>query len=393
MLECSSISLHAISIMSGMNDGFCCFLTLVKAGLSSQLDEETILRLKSADLYWNDVFSFAKEQSVLGLVVDGIAVLPTECRPPQALYLQACAFAVKIEQSNRKLNKQSVSIFQLFGEHGIVATLMKGQGVALNYPNPLRRQCGDIDIYVGSDAYNKTNELMESLGAEAEGDEIIKHKSWFWEGVEIEVHKEMAVLSKPSHYRYFKKLLKDWFPNKLESVEIENTTIAVAPAQFDAIFLLVHILEHLLREGIGLRQPLDWLLFIDRHKDQLDRKQLEIDLKKTGLLELAASLIGVGSKYLGFVQLKGVLQYQVSDDNIDLLFNEIMQSGNFGVIDKQKKGDSANRAFIIRKTNSFMNISKRLMRMYPLAKEEASWFLWFTIKNGVYTRFRLMRQK
>lgn len=368
------------------------FLKLLRLGLNKEfISDKTSLETEGVE--WETIYRSSKYQSILGVVFDGLSRLNKDSRPQEQLYLKWCAHVLKINQANKKLNTKLSCLFQLLNNQDITAALMKGQGVALYYPNPLRRQCGDIDIYVGSEAYDKTNLLMESLGAQAEGDEIIKHKSWLLEGVEVEVHKEMAVLSKPSHYRYFKKLLKDWFPSSLKSVEIENTSISVAPLQFDAIFLLVHILEHLLREGIGLRQPIDWLLFLDKHKDQLDLNQLEVDLKRTGLLELAAALIGVGVKYLGFKHLEDLLQYKAKDNNIELLFHEIIESGNFGVVEKLKKSNTIKRSFIIRKANSFVNILRRLKRISPLAKGEASWFLWFTIKNGVYTRLKLISSK
>lgn len=366
--------------------------TLLRLGLNNALPND-ILELEKNQIDWDRVSSLSKQHCVLGIVFDGMNKLKSESRPIQPLFLNWCAQVLGIQEANKSLDTAVVSLFKTLDNNGIDVVLMKGQGVALNYPNSLRRQSGDIDVYVGDTSYQRTNELMETLGAKVVGDEIIKHKSWLINGVEVEVHKEMAVLSKPSHYKYFKKLIKGWFPNKLELLEINNTPIFVAPAQFDAIFLLVHILEHLLREGIGLRQPIDWLLFLDTHKENIDSQQLENDLKNTGLLELAASLIGVGAKYLGFNQLKGLLQYKAEEQNVELLLKEIMQSGNFGVVEKIKNANSAERGYVFRKVYSLVNISRRLKRMYPLAKGEAFWFLWFTLKNSIYTRIQIIKSK
>lgn len=369
------------------------FFELLALGVKQRQEYATIAEHYEA-VDWTQILQWAKEQSVIGLVVDGIDVLPPNLRPPEELYLQACAWATKIEQSNLKQNKQVAHLFDVFGEKNLAATLMKGQGGALNYPNPLRRQCGDIDLYVGHARYAKTNKLMESLGADEEGDEIIKHRSWFLDGIEIEVHKEMGVMAMPSHYRHFNRMLKQWYPSAIEHITIEQTTIGVAPIQFDAVFLLVHILEHLLREGISLRQPIDWLVFMNKHFEELDLGMMERDLRKTGLLRFASTLLTIGVRYMGFSDLDHCFPYMPTDKQVELLLNEFMASGNFGMLKKKpKKSDPITRGFVIRKATSLVNIIKRLFRLYSLARGEASWFLWYTLKNSIYTRYKLMTRK
>lgn len=355
---------------------------LIALGLDLEpVNKEIYCQLKRTN--WGLVFQLAKEQSILGIIVEGITKLDVSSRPPQELYLQACAYVVKIEQSNRKLNKQSANLFQLFHKHDIFATLMKGQGVALNYPNPLRRQCGDIDVYVGEDAYNKTNKLLESLGAKVVGEDSLKHRTWLWESVEVEIHKDMVTFFKPSHSSFFSQLLNCWFPNETRLIELAHTPIPVAPPQFEVVYLLEHILEHLLREGIGLRQPIDWLLFLDTHKEKLDINQLENDLKRTGLFELAVALVDMGAKYLGFKQLKGVISEVSNEVHCDILFQEIIQSGNFGIKERAKRVANHRNTILVRKTNSLISILKRLKRIYVLAKSESVWFLLYTIKTNV----------
>jgi len=79
---------------------------------------------------------------------------------------------------------------------------------------------------------------------------------------------------------------------------------------------------------------------------------------------------------------------------VELLLNEFMASGNFGMLKKKpKKSDPITRGFVIRKATSLVNIIKRLFRLYSLARGEASWFLWYTLKNSIYTRYKLMTRK
>lgn len=43
---------------------------------------------------------------------------------------------------------------------GIEPVLLKGQGLSRYYPTPELRQCGDIDIYVGEENYEKAYDAI-----------------------------------------------------------------------------------------------------------------------------------------------------------------------------------------------------------------------------------------
>ena len=50
---------------------------------------------------------------------------------------------------------------------GIRPVLLKGFGLAENYPQPDLRQCGDIDIFVGKDAYHEGAKVLREAFPEA----------------------------------------------------------------------------------------------------------------------------------------------------------------------------------------------------------------------------------
>ena len=90
---------------------------------------------------------------------------------------------VRIEQSHAVLNDRLTRLVPMFQAEGINAILLKGQGMARYYPNPLRRQCGDIDLYIGMEDYDKACELVETWGI-VSGNRIVsyKHFHFDWEG-------------------------------------------------------------------------------------------------------------------------------------------------------------------------------------------------------------------
>ncbi len=351
-----------------MKTNILAFLELVTLGIKQGDSYATVEEYYKA-LDWKFLFRLAREQSVIGLLADGIQALPEELRPPQELYEHSRNMAEKIAHSNRMQNKQCVDLFKLLNGQGIPATLMRGQGVGLNYPCALSRQCGQIDAFVSAKSFDRANGLVDEYGVLAE------------------LHMKMAILARPLHVKHFVAMRRAWFPKGIELVELDGVLIGVAPAQFDAVYLVGHVFKHLVMEAVGLSRPIDWLLFMDRHKEGLDMVQLEMDLKRTGLLEFAAALIGVGVQYLGFEQLEGVLKHRAKEGHVGRLFEEILQLGSFGLKEKAKKTDPIKRGFVVSRTDSFIHTVGRLCRMYPLAKGEALWRFWLVLRRSLCKKY------
>ena len=97
---------------------------------------------------WNWIWDMAHRQALTGVVFDGICLLPQKQRPPQAIILKGVAAIQNIEQANRLLNRYSVLVSQKFQKEGFRSAILKGQGNALWYPNPMHRMPGDIDIWL-----------------------------------------------------------------------------------------------------------------------------------------------------------------------------------------------------------------------------------------------------
>ena len=92
------------------------------------------------------LYQSAKVQALLGITFDGMQTLPQELRPKRELYLKWCNALLQIEENNHILNQEIAKVYTLYRANQIEPVLLKGQGVAQNYRNPLHRQCGDIDL-------------------------------------------------------------------------------------------------------------------------------------------------------------------------------------------------------------------------------------------------------
>ena len=115
---------------------------------------------------WRSLMKLAKSQSVLGLVAN-VLLSNSELmqRIPVKMQQQLRNFVRVNVATHSVLNRTLVRVVMLMDDAGIQSVLLKGQGVARNYPMPELRQCGDIDLYVGIENYSKACSLIDTIAS------------------------------------------------------------------------------------------------------------------------------------------------------------------------------------------------------------------------------------
>ena len=213
--------------------------------------------LKEAD--WKELYRIAKKQCLVGVLFDGIKKLPAEhVGMKKELLLQWMAESQMLEKANVRLNDAAIQVFEWFLKKGFRTCILKGQGNALMYPNPYSRTPGDIDIWVeGGD--NRVISFVRSISPH---EKACYHHIEFpsYKGVEVEVHYRPSFLLCFWHDRklqkYYERMKEEQFSHRV--MLGEQGEIAIPTAKFNLIFQLTHIFSHLMNEGIGLRQLLDY---------------------------------------------------------------------------------------------------------------------------------------
>ena len=213
--------------------------------------------LKEAD--WKELYAIAKKQCLVGVLFDGIKKLPAEhVGMKKELLLQWMAESQMLEKANVRLNDAAIQVSEWFRKKGFRTCILKGQGNALMYPNPYSRTPGDIDIWVeGGD--NRVISFVRSISPH---EKACYHHIEFpsYKGVEVEVHYRPSFLLCFWHNRklqkYYERVKEEQFSHQV--MLGEQGEIAIPTAEFNLIFQLTHIFSHLMNEGIGLRQLVDY---------------------------------------------------------------------------------------------------------------------------------------
>ena len=213
--------------------------------------------LKEVD--WKELYAIAKKQCLVGVLFDGIKKLPAEhVEMEKELLLRWMAESQMLEKANVRLSDAAIQVSEWFRKKGFRTCILKGQGNALMYPNPYSRTPGDIDIWVeGGD-----KRVISFVRSISPPEKACYHHIEFpsYKGVEVEVHYRPSFLLCFWHDRklqkYYERVKEEQFSHRV--MLGEQGEIAIPTVEFNLIFQLTHIFSHLMNEGIGLRQLVDY---------------------------------------------------------------------------------------------------------------------------------------
>ena len=224
-----------------------------------------------AGMDWQELYSFASKQALLGLCFDGIERLGKEYpeelkRNPigRELLMNWMGKAQQIRRQNMKVNAVAGKLFSMLREDGMRCCVLKGQGNALMYPNPYSRTPGDIDAWIDA----SRERIMEYTQKKFElGDDIrLQHLETSLDGVPVELHFFPCSMNNPIYHARLQK----WFRRNadLQCSHIVGLPdgagdIAIPTSSFNVVYQLTHLYHHFFDEGIGMRQIIDYFLVVN----------------------------------------------------------------------------------------------------------------------------------
>ena len=297
--------------------------------------KEIPVSLEEAD--WKELYAIAKKQCLVGILFDGIKKLPAEhVGMKKELLLLWMAESQMLKKANVRLNDAAIQVSEWFQKKGFRTCILKGQGNALMYPNPYSRTPGDIDIWVeGGDKW-----VISFVRSISPHEKACYHHIEFpsYKGVEVEVHYRPSFLLCFWHNRmlqkYYEKVQEEQFSQRV--MLGEQGEIAIPTEEFNLIFQLTHIFSHLMNEGIGLRQLLDYYFVISMLSVNSEMlTSLQKELKELGLWKFAGGIMYIMQEVFGKPASRLIVP--PNEKYGKFVLNEVLEAGNFGKHDERNR--------------------------------------------------------
>lgn len=316
---------------------------------------------------WQKVYALAKAHTIVGLVCQGICMLPEELMPPQDMLELWVVHADRIERKNRRMNATVETLLGMFQSKGLHPILQKGQGVAAMYINPLQRTCGDIDFYFpAEEEREKAEQMVKDLGIS------IRRMpdgatTYIFEKTEVEHHPCLLDVYNPFCKGDIKQLVKD-----------EGFKQNIPTPLVNLLLLNTHLLKHMIGPGIGLRQFADmarayWVL-----DGQYDKQKFEKICHDWHISRWTSELHAFLVDYLGLppAKLPSTTRSAALDPDV---WYKVMGGGNFGFLHTDSEG--APKQGIKKKIATARVMMRDLRLSLRLSTTETFFYLWQLVRG------------
>ncbi len=445
------------------------YLDFLRFSLNEELPVPESVKL----IDWDQLLQFAKDQCVPGIYWMGVRRLGhlKENKPTDDHVMRWMAACGKLGKRNSTVTERSAWVAKNFEKEGFQACLLKGQGLALYYPDPSLRYPGDIDIWVvprsqsgslnaasqrsnatasrsngsssasqgsrgsfsakaakpsASAATQRSNNPSDVQGSNAatqrssgsnssiatasrsshssfhfslfthredadirtviaycrqfvpDAKACYHHIDFLKAGdIPVEVHYRPSWLNSPFHNRRLQRYFLEHADAQFSNLQPQGS--AAPTWEFNVVFLLSHIANHLLHEGIGLKQVIDYYYLLRSQTERRSIDSYEQEFRRLGLLSFARQLMWVLCQVLGLDE--QLLVARQDERRGRLLLSEMLAGGNFGMHDDRllsgsySSGLKSNLQRVVR--------DLRMMRYFP---SESLWEPAFRIWHYFWRR-------
>lgn len=322
------------------------FIDLIRVSVGSA----SCLSSTPSDSEWEALYDLSKKQSLVGVCFAGVRALQKQHQgPPELLYLKWMGMAAKVQQRNDLMNQRCVEVQQRLNDDGFKSVILKGQGVALYYPDNLRplRQSGDIDVWMEG-GRKKVIDYVQKISPTKEIREIHAHLDLYAD-TDVEAHFSPGYIRNfklnKNLQKFFSEMSGICFSNKVRFVE--GMSLVVPTTGFNVIHQLAHLHVHLMGGGVGLRQLMDFYYVLKAYvlSHDVPREKIQIAISDIGMDKFCGAVMWLlayvfDGANVSTANWRDVCPWMITCPRIDdgmFLLNEILIFGNFGKYDKRFK--------------------------------------------------------
>ena len=257
-------------------------LRLLKAALAGNSDREKIRSSgQTDDINYEKLFAMAQAHQVLPLLYDVLETAAQEetGEAPETAAHEGVGDARECmgtwrtvwQQAARRTVSQNYHLLftgkfltGLLREADIPVALLKGTATSAYYPVPELRKSGDVDLYLLKKGdLPKARALFLAYGMTVKEEQHSLHHLVMQtaEGIVVELHTLIAEPFDNAAINAHLEKCRELFAAHTEEKEIMGVTLPVLTGACHAYELLLHMLQHFLRAGFGLKLLCDWVVF------------------------------------------------------------------------------------------------------------------------------------
>lgn len=336
---------------------------------------------------WGRLADIAQKHGVLSLLYEELCERQTL---PEHLKKLVDSTASQIVLQQYRLLFTSKFVADLFREKKIPVVLLKGVTVGNLYPVPELRKSGDVDILLlHPDDLERATLILEEAGCTVQEKQLALHHVCFTtpEGIELELHTMLVEPfdSEKTNLKLKKILIEAGECQRTESVM--GIGLPVLSGAYYPFELLLHMLQHFLRSGFGLKLLADWVCYWQTERPKEEKEAYISLVNRVGIKGFSDVVTLTCVRFLGLNE--ALISWMDCDSSrpVEEFMREILDAEEFGK-------SVAERMVVMRGTGlkDYIREFHHQMRLnFP--KAGRCIFLWPALWIATLTRFAINNRK
>lgn len=278
---------------------------------------------------WEEIREISRRQNLEPFVYEGVWELAEFAQAPESVRTRFRKESVALMGGQCVRTQELFRLYEAFLERGLKPLVLKGLICRGLYPVPDARASCDEDLWIRLEELEAYDEALQSCGYARKReypDEILEEVQ--------EITYTNGILTCEMHINPFgtgismQKERNALFEGDVErgvEMTIEGHRIWTLPPTEHCLFLLVHLLKHFTGGGVGIRQILDQLLFMERYEKEIDFARVESGIASLGGRHVYDAILQIGEEYLGFTPVRPYIR-----QDVEALLADVAESGCFG---------------------------------------------------------------
>ena len=314
--------------------------------------EYTLLKLLSRSLHpskgtprlpsltgneWQQLLALADRHEVLSLLEHVLEV----DRIPEEQRLAVQFKTARTVHKGIQLQVLNARLTVLLEKEGIVAVTLKGCAVARFYPTPELRKTSDLDLFVANeDEAGRVIQILCENGFRPSSEWHANHHFVLVSDKKevVELHTTWTEAFKEKHLNQYLEKLQEESIQHCHLVEFQGFKMYAYETAWQAYYLMIHMLQHFVGSGFGLRNLCDWVVLWENCDDSKAREDFWKIVCESGTAEFAKAITSICVRCLGLAQEKSPIPVgnAVEREVADELLRDILDAGEFGYSEAER---------------------------------------------------------
>lgn len=305
-------------------------------GQSLQLSDSAFTPDLSAE-EWERIYALADRHEVSVLL--GTILEPQ--RLPETIENDFQHKTARTVHKGILLQSLSSRVTALLEKEGIKPVTLKGYAISRFYPVPEFRKTTDVDLFLcGDKDFKDAERVLCENGFRFSKEQHANHHSVLISGKseKVELHVSWADDFKDKRLNKYLEVLQKESMAHLKPIDCDEGFIYVYDTAYQAFYLIIHMFQHFVGGGFGLRNLCDWVVLWENCDDENARKDFINIIQNSGIEKFSKAVTSVCVEYLGLSLEKSPFPYDALTEKelTDEFLRDVLDAGEFGYSESER---------------------------------------------------------